>query len=52
MGGCLGVGNIGPLMEFNFHLDPEATKIVFQSGVHLTMIPLEVSLSRRTDLLH
>lgn len=45
MGGCIGIGNVGPVVEFNFQIDPEAAKIVFQSGVHLTMIPLEVSLA-------
>lgn len=43
MGGCLGVGNTGPVMEFNIQCDPEAAHIVFESGVPLTMIPLEVT---------
>ncbi|CAD7699556.1 unnamed protein product [Ostreobium quekettii] len=43
MGGCLGIGNTGPVMEFNIQSDPEAAKIVFQSGVPLTMVPLEVT---------
>ena len=42
MGGCIGQGNTGPVVEFNFQIDPEAAKIVFESDVHLTMIPLEV----------
>jgi inosine-uridine nucleoside N-ribohydrolase len=42
MGGCLGVGNTGPVMEFNIQTDPEAAKIVFEAGVPLTMVPLEV----------
>ena len=42
MGGCMGVGNTGPVMEFNIQVDPEAAKIVFESGVGLTMVPLEV----------
>ena len=42
MGGCMGIGNTGPVMEFNMQSDPEAAKIVFESGVHLTMVPLEV----------
>jgi non-specific riboncleoside hydrolase len=28
--------------EFNIQVDPEAAKIVFESGVSLTMVPLEV----------
>ncbi|KXZ50426.1 hypothetical protein GPECTOR_16g600 [Gonium pectorale] len=43
MGGCLGVGNTGPVQEFNIQTDPEAAKIVFDSGVQLTMVPLEVT---------
>lgn len=42
MGGCMGVGNTGPVAEFNLQTDPEAAKIIFNSGVHLTMVPLEV----------
>lgn len=45
MGGALGVGNTGPVMEFNIQTDPEAAKIVFNSGVQVTMVPLEVSES-------
>lgn len=43
MGGCLGVGNTGPVMEFNIQTDPEAAKLVFESGVPLCMVPLEVT---------
>ncbi|GIL61686.1 hypothetical protein Vafri_15974 [Volvox africanus] len=43
MGGCMGVGNTGPVVEFNIQTDPEAAKIVFESGVLLTMVPLEVT---------
>ena len=32
----------GPVAEFNIQTDPEAAKIVFESGVDLTMMPLEV----------
>ena len=31
------------MAEFNIQTDPEAAKIVFESGVPLTMIPLEVT---------
>jgi len=27
------VGNTGPVQEFNMQVDPEAAKIVFESGV-------------------
>ncbi|CAG9329123.1 unnamed protein product [Blepharisma stoltei] len=43
MGGAIGIGNISPSAEFNILLDPEAAKIVFESGVDLVMIPLEVT---------
>eukprot|EP00887_Chlorella_sp_A99_P001134 scaffold14.g1134.t1 len=43
MGGCLGLGNTGAVVEFNIQTDPEAAKIVFESGVPLAMVPLEVT---------
>ena len=43
MGGCYGLGNTGPVAEFNIQIDPEAASIVFGSGAHLTMVPLEVT---------
>ncbi|KAG2425076.1 hypothetical protein HXX76_013985 [Chlamydomonas incerta] len=43
MGGAMGIGNTGPVMEFNIQTDPEAAKMVFESGVPLTMVPLEVT---------
>jgi inosine-uridine nucleoside N-ribohydrolase len=43
MGGALGIGNTHPVAEFNIENDPEAAKIVFESGVPLTMVPLEVT---------
>ena len=45
MGGALGAGNASPSAEFNMFLDPEAARVVFQSGVALTMVPLEVTHS-------
>lgn len=44
MGGSLGRGNKGVLSEFNIHVDPEAAKIVFGSGVPIVMAPLDVGL--------
>jgi purine nucleosidase len=43
MGGAMGLGNTGPVAEFNIENDPEAAHIVFESGVDLTMVPLEVT---------
>ncbi|KIZ05560.1 purine nucleosidase [Monoraphidium neglectum] len=43
MGGALGVGNTGPVMEFNIQTDPEAAKVVFEAGLPLTMVPIEVT---------
>ncbi|WP_057828423.1 nucleoside hydrolase [Liquorilactobacillus cacaonum] len=42
MGGAIGRGNYGVLSEFNFAADPEAAKIVFESGVDIYLAPLEV----------
>ena len=42
MGGALGRGNSGVLSEFNIEVDPEAARIVFESGIPLVMAPLEV----------
>lgn len=43
MGGALGVGNTGPVAEFNLQLDPEAASVLFSCGVELAMVPLEVT---------
>lgn len=43
LGGCAGTGNIGPVMEFNIMVDPEAAAVVFASGVRVVQVPLEVS---------
>lgn len=42
MGGALHGGNINKYAEFNIWHDPEAAKIVFDSGVKTVMAPLEV----------
>eukprot|EP00873_Tetraselmis_striata_P000181 jgi/Tetstr1/420445/TSEL_011558.t1 len=43
MGGAMGVGNTGPVMEFNIQTDPEAASIVFQAGWPVAMVPIEVT---------
>jgi inosine-uridine nucleoside N-ribohydrolase len=43
MGGSFSVGNMSPSVEFNILVDPHAAKIVFDSGLPIVMIPLEVT---------
>ena len=44
MGGAyFEVGNITPAAEFNIFVDPEAAKIVFNSGIKITVLPLDVT---------
>jgi purine nucleosidase len=54
MGGAVrSGGNITPLAEFNIHEDPHAAHIVFNSGIPITLIPLDVTyqcLLTSTDL--
>lgn len=43
MGGAMGIGNTGPVCEFNIQVDPEAAAYVFESGLPIYMVPLEVT---------
>ena len=48
MGGSLSGGNVTPAAEFNVYVDPEASRIVFQSGIPVNMVGLDVT--RKTAL--
>ncbi|PRY80388.1 purine nucleosidase [Yoonia maritima] len=53
MGGAyFEVGNITPAAEFNIYVDPEAAKIVFDSGVPLVVMPLDVTHKALTTKAH
>jgi pyrimidine-specific ribonucleoside hydrolase len=43
MGGSIGEGNTTPAAEFNIYADPEAARRVFESGLDVTMIGLDVT---------
>lgn len=42
-GGFFEGGNITPAAEFNIYVDPEAAAVVFQSGIPIVMMPLDVT---------
>jgi purine nucleosidase len=44
MGGAVRTrGNVTPAAEFNFYADPMASKIVLESGLPVTLVPLDVT---------
>jgi purine nucleosidase len=42
-GACFELGNVTPAAEFNIHVDPHAAAIVIDSGIPITIIPLDVT---------
>jgi len=42
-GACFELGNVTPAAEFNIHIDPHAAALVLDSGIPITMIPLDVT---------
>ena len=43
MGGSIGLGNVTAAAEFNIYADPHAAHVVFDAGVPLTMVGLDVT---------
>jgi len=52
MGGAIAEGNTTPAAEFNAYVDPEAAAAVFESGIDVTMIGLDVTHKALFDSTH
>jgi purine nucleosidase len=44
MGGAMNLGNMTPAAEFNFYVDPHAAAVVFECGLPIVMMGLNVTL--------
>ncbi|GAF37429.1 inosine-uridine preferring nucleoside hydrolase [Lentilactobacillus farraginis DSM 18382 = JCM 14108] len=44
MGGSLGKGNMTSAAEFNVFTDPDAAKIMYNSGIPITMVGLDITM--------
>jgi inosine-uridine nucleoside N-ribohydrolase len=52
MGGSISRGNVTPVAEFNISTDAEAAKIVFDSGIPITMVDLEATAQAMLTRAH
>lgn len=52
MGGAIAEGNTTPAAEFNAYVDPEAARLVFESGIDVTMIGLDITHMALFDSTH
>ncbi|EZQ11529.1 nucleoside hydrolase [Candidatus Acidianus copahuensis] len=52
MGGTIYArGNITPVAEFNFWVDPDAAKLVLNAGFNIVMVPWEVAVNNAIDMV-